>query len=46
MVKCNLNVILAQKNLKISQVSKATKISRTTLHALASNLGQGVQFDT
>lgn len=46
MVRCNLAVLLAERNVKISQVFKETGISRTTLTALASNKYTGMQFDT
>lgn len=46
MIECRLRVILAEKNLKISKVAADTGISRTTLHALSGNYGQGVQYDT
>lgn len=46
MLKCNLAVLLAERKLKISKVSKDTGISRTTLTALSSNQSQGIQFDT
>lgn len=46
MIRCNLAVLLAERNLKITQVSKDTGISRTTLTSLYHNNGQGIQFDT
>lgn len=46
MIRCNLAVLLAERNLKISKVSKDTGISRTTLTSLNSNYSQGIQFDT
>lgn len=46
MIKCNLAVLLAERNLKISELSKRTGISRTTLTALAQNQSKGIQFDT
>lgn len=46
MIKCNLAVLLAERNLKISEVSKRTGISRTTLTALTQNQSKGIQFDT
>lgn len=46
MLFVNLNVLLAERNLRISKVSKDTGISRTTLTALCNNYSQGVQFDT
>lgn len=46
MIRCNLAVLLAERNLKITRVSKETGISRTTLTSLANNKGQGIQFDT
>ncbi len=46
MIKCNLAILLAERNIKISEVSKRTGISRTTLTALAQNQSKGIQFDT
>ena len=46
MIKCNLSVLLAERNLKITKVSNDTGISRTTLTALNNNSSQGVQFET
>lgn len=46
MIRCNLSILLAERNLKISRVAHDTKISRTTLTSLASNRSQGVQLET
>lgn len=46
MVYCNLAVLLAERRMKISNVSADTGISRTTLTALCQNAGKGVQIDT
>ena len=46
MLLCNLSVLLSERNLKITQVSKDTGISRTTLTSLSQNKGAGIQFDT
>ncbi|EPY2275279.1 helix-turn-helix domain-containing protein [Clostridium sporogenes] len=46
MIKCNLSILLAERNLKITKVSNDTGISRTTLTSLANNYSQGIQFDT
>lgn len=46
MIKCNLAVLLAERNLRISELSKRTGISRTTLTALSQNQSKGIQFDT
>ncbi|WP_342505619.1 helix-turn-helix transcriptional regulator [Sporosarcina sp. FSL K6-2383] len=46
MIRCNLSVLLAERELKISDVARITGISRTTLTALAYNHGKGIQFDT
>jgi DNA-binding Xre family transcriptional regulator len=46
MIRCNLKVILAEKNLTAKKISADTGISRTTLSSLVSNNAQGVQFDT
>lgn len=46
MVRCNLSVLLAERNLKITKVSKDTGISRTTLTYLVNNYSKGIQYDT
>ena len=46
MIQCNLAVLLAERNLKISKVASDTGISRTTLTSLVNNYSQGIQFDT
>lgn len=46
MLICNLSVLLAERSLKITQASKETGISRTTLTSLAQNKAQGIQLDT
>ncbi len=43
---CTLSVLMAERGLKISDVSKETGISRTTLTSLANNNCSGVQLDT
>ena len=42
----NLRVILAEKELSITDVSKATGISRTTLNSLFYKRAKGIQFQT
>lgn len=42
----NFRVILAEKELTITDVSKATGISRTTLNALFYKRAKGIQFQT
>lgn len=46
MLRCNLAILLAERNIKITKVSKDTGISRTTLTSLSSNASQGIQFET
>ncbi len=46
MVRCNLALLLTERNLKITKVSADTGISRTTLTTLTNNYGQGIQFGT
>ena len=46
MIRSNLAVLLAERNVKITRVSEVTGISRTTLTALNNNYGRGIQFDT
>lgn len=46
MLVCNLKILMAERNLKITKIAKDTGISRTTLTSLANNYSQGIQFDT
>lgn len=46
MVRCNLAILLAERNLKITKVSNDTGISRTTLTYLFNNYSKGIQYDT
>lgn len=46
MVNSNLAVLLAERNLKITRVSRDTGISRTTLTALCNDYTGGIKFDT
>jgi putative transcriptional regulator len=46
MIKCNLAVLMAERGINISDLSKATGISRNALSALYNNTGKGIQFDT
>lgn len=46
MLRTNLAVILAERQLKITRLSADTGISRTTLTALAQNSSKMVQFET
>lgn len=46
MVRCNLSVLLAERHLKITKISKDTGISRTTLTYLANNYSKGIQYET
>ena len=46
MVDSNLAVLLAERNLKITKVSRDTGISRTTLTALCYDHSGGIKFDT
>lgn len=46
MVRCNLSILLAERNLKITKVAKDTSISRTTLTYLANNYSKGIQYET
>lgn len=45
MLKSNLKVLLAERNISITQVSNDTGISRTTLTSLMS-VAKGIQFET
>lgn len=46
MLKSNLKVLLAERDLKITQVSFDTGISRTTLTSLIFGYAKGIQFET
>ena len=46
MLISNLSVLLAQRRLTITRVSRDTRISRTTLTALCGGSAKGVQFET
>lgn len=46
MIKSNLQMLLAQRRLKITQVAQDTGISRTTLTSLYYQHAQGLQLDT
>lgn len=46
MIICNLAVLLAERQLKITRISNDTGISRTTLTSLKQNDAKGIQFDT
>ena len=46
MIDSNLAVLLAERNLRITKVSKDTGISRTTLTSLCYDHTAGVKFDT
>jgi DNA-binding Xre family transcriptional regulator/predicted metallopeptidase len=46
LIRCNLSILMAERGLNISDVSKDTGISRTTLTSLFHNQSKGIQFDT
>lgn len=46
MIKCKLYKLVHENHVKISDISEATGISRTTLCALNWDKGKGVQFNT
>lgn len=46
MVRCNLTILLAERNLKITKVANDTGLSRTTLTYLSNNYSKGIQYDT
>jgi|SRR3712207_5445366 len=46
MIGYNLSVLLAERGLNVSKVSKDTGLSRITLSALVNNTGQGIQLET
>lgn len=46
MIKCQLYKLVHENHVKMSDISEATGISRTTLCALNWDKGKGVQFNT
>lgn len=46
MIKINLAVLMAEREIKISDLAKQTGISRTTLTALYYNQSKGIQWET
>ena len=46
MIKNNFSIILAEKLMKIGQVSEKTGISRVTLTNIYYRRAKGIQFDT
>lgn len=46
MIKCNLAVLMAERELKMADVIKATGIAKTTIRSLYYNDSKGVQFET
>lgn len=46
MIKNNLPVLLAQRRMKITELERATKLSRTTLIAFYYEKSKGVKFET
>lgn len=46
MIRCNLALLLAERNLSLTKVAHQTGISRTTLTALEQNKSKGIQFPT
>lgn len=46
MIKVNLAVLMAERGLRITDVSKQTGITRPTLTALVNNTGTAIQFET
>lgn len=46
MIRNNFNILMAERQLKITRVANDTRISRTTLTALSQEQSKGVQLDT
>lgn len=46
MIICNLSVLLAERQLKMSDVIQKTGIAKTTIRALYYNQSQGIQYAT
>lgn len=46
MIRNNLSILLAERNLKITRVAKDTGISRSTITAIAQNDSKMIQMDT
>ena len=45
MIKFNLAVLMAERDIKMAQIARETDISRTTLNSLVDNQSQGIQLD-
>lgn len=45
-LKLNLRVLLAERNLKMTDVIKDTGISKTAIRAIFHETSKGIQFDT
>lgn len=46
MIRNRLSILLAEREITATEVSKETGISRTTLSSLVNNSGEGIQFKT
>lgn len=46
MIRCRLSSILGEKRMKVADIVRATKISKTTLHKLYNEQSTRVDFDT
>lgn len=46
MIKCNLAVLLAERELKMSDVVKNTSLAKNTVRSLYYNSAKGIQFET
>lgn len=46
MIKSNLAVLMAKREINITELHKATGISRNTISAIYNNTAKGIQYDT
>ena len=46
MIKCNLAVLLAERELKMADIIKDTSLSKTAIRGLYYNTSKGIQFET
>jgi putative transcriptional regulator len=46
MIKSNFHLVLAEKRLRVADVARATKLSKTTLHKLYNEQSTRIDFET
>ncbi|MBB6690784.1 helix-turn-helix transcriptional regulator [Cohnella xylanilytica] len=46
MIRCNLAILMAERELKMIDITEKTGIAKATIRALYHNQGKGIQFET